>query len=164
MKKAAILFVLSIIIPLISVACLPEGITFSTQSEIDEFSSNYPDCTVIEGDVIISGGDISNLLGLSNIILIQGNLEILNNYSLNSFQGLDNLIQIEGELKVSNNNLISDFTGLSSLETIDGDLIVSSNSNTINFMGLTNLTIINQNMELLYSACQKTSISSLRLY
>ena len=33
--------------------CLPEGITFSTQAEIDNFQTNYPGCTEIEGDVVI---------------------------------------------------------------------------------------------------------------
>jgi hypothetical protein len=34
-------------------SCLPEGITFTTQADIDNFSTNYPGCTEIEGDVKI---------------------------------------------------------------------------------------------------------------
>ncbi len=37
-------------------SCLPDGITFSTQAEIDSFQTNYPNCTEIHGDVGINGG------------------------------------------------------------------------------------------------------------
>ena len=30
--------------------CLPEGITFSTQQQIDDFPNDFPNCTEIEGD------------------------------------------------------------------------------------------------------------------
>jgi len=42
----------------ISQGCLPEGITFTTQAQIDSFQINYPGCTKIEGNVNIknSGG------------------------------------------------------------------------------------------------------------
>ena len=32
-------------------SCLPNGIVFENQSEIDNFQYNYPGCTEIEGDV-----------------------------------------------------------------------------------------------------------------
>jgi hypothetical protein len=70
MKKLtiAIAFVLShfLIIAQTKDACLPEGITFTTQEQIDNFQANYPYCTEIEGDVIIGyylSSDISNLNG-----------------------------------------------------------------------------------------------------
>ena len=47
-------------------SCLPNGYTFNTQAKIDNFSSTYPDCTQIEGDVLIEGDDISNLNGNVN--------------------------------------------------------------------------------------------------
>ena len=34
--------------------CLPDGITFNSQEAVDNFASNYPGCTSIEGDVIIN--------------------------------------------------------------------------------------------------------------
>ena len=58
--------------------CLPEGITFTTQEEIDNFQSNYPGCNEIEGDVEINGDDITNLNGLnvltSMVEIVLGNL------------------------------------------------------------------------------------------
>ncbi|RLD23011.1 MAG: hypothetical protein DRI54_07895, partial [Bacteroidetes bacterium] len=47
----------------ISQTCLPEGITFSTQAEIDNFQTNYPGCTEISGVVTIKGNNITNLDG-----------------------------------------------------------------------------------------------------
>ena len=34
---------------------LPDGIVFSTQDQIDNFQTNYPGCTRIDGDVLIQG-------------------------------------------------------------------------------------------------------------
>ena len=47
-----------------SQSCLPERITFTIQAQIDNFQTNYPNCTEIEGVVTISGNDITNLNGL----------------------------------------------------------------------------------------------------
>ncbi len=44
-------------------ACLPEGITFTTQAQIDNFQTSHPNCTEIEGYVTIFGDDINNLQG-----------------------------------------------------------------------------------------------------
>ena len=44
-----------------SQSCLPTGIIFTTQAEIDNFQTNNPNCTEIEGDVEINGDDITNL-------------------------------------------------------------------------------------------------------
>lgn len=38
----------------IAQTCLPSGITFTTQQQIDDFAMNYPGCTEILGQVVIS--------------------------------------------------------------------------------------------------------------
>ena len=48
--------------------CLPEGITFTTQEEIDNFQVNYPGCTQIGGDVTIG----SDWWSPSNIVSLEG--------------------------------------------------------------------------------------------
>ncbi len=55
MKKLILLLALITISHSIGISqgCLPEGITFTTQEQIDNFQTNYPGCTEIEGDVII---------------------------------------------------------------------------------------------------------------
>ena len=65
MKKLFLFTLISLVsLSSISQSCLPEGITFSTQEQIDNFQTVYPGCTEIEGDVKIEGENISNLYGL----------------------------------------------------------------------------------------------------
>ena len=66
MKKFAIVVITLMFIQITasSQSCLPDGINFGTQTEIDNFQVNYLGSTEIEGDVIISGNDITNLNGL----------------------------------------------------------------------------------------------------
>ena len=85
--------------------CLPEGITFSTQTEIDNFQINYPSCTEIEGNVTIKGDDITNLNGLDVLTAIGGNLAI-------------------GDLFPNVNPLLEDLEGLENVTLIGGILIL----------------------------------------
>lgn len=79
MKKQALFILITINISLFTIhgfsqSCLPEGITFNTQEQIDSFQVNYPGCTEIEGGVLIEGTDIENLDGLEVITSIGGYL------------------------------------------------------------------------------------------
>ncbi|MFZ1704838.1 MAG: hypothetical protein WAT79_10870, partial [Saprospiraceae bacterium] len=44
---------------LLSQNCIPIAIVFSTQSEVDNFPTNYPGCTTIDGNVGITGNNIT---------------------------------------------------------------------------------------------------------
>lgn len=81
-------------------SCLPEGITFTTQAQIDSFQIMYPGCTEIEGDVEINGDNITNLNGLSVLTGIDGYLRLLSNNVLTNLNGLENLISIGGNFEV----------------------------------------------------------------
>ena len=50
--------------------CMPGNtyVTLYTQNQVDSFPINYPGCTEIDGYLTISGADITNLNGLSNIL------------------------------------------------------------------------------------------------
>ncbi|RLD59692.1 MAG: hypothetical protein DRJ05_06040, partial [Bacteroidetes bacterium] len=107
MKNLALLFILAFFIQSVasSQPCLPDGIEFTTQAQIDNFQTNYPNCTEIEGDVTIAGDDITNLNGLSVLTSIGGALTIngdmgVTNSNLTSLTGLDNLTSIGGDLKI----------------------------------------------------------------
>lgn len=78
MKKLTLLIGLAFIVQVMvySQSCLPDGITFTSQEQIDNFQNNYPNCTEIEGDVTISGYDISNLNGLYVVTTVGGGLNI----------------------------------------------------------------------------------------
>ncbi|MBC8321383.1 MAG: T9SS type A sorting domain-containing protein [Bacteroidetes bacterium] len=142
--KKTILFILAFIVQteVFSQSCLPDGIKFSTQTEIDNFHINYPNCTEIEGDVTINGPtEISNLLGLSVLESINGNLYIDINLNLNSLSGLENLTYVGGELQIWNNPAISNLDNLSSLEHV-GALYIASNDSLTNITGLSMLDSI----------------------
>jgi len=153
--------------------CLPEGINFSTQSQIDSFMINYPGCTGIEGFVIVgaeNGWDdidianfdslinvtsigeylklwnndpLSDLTGLNNLTSIGGDLLIESNSSLESLNGLDNLTSIGGEMKIYANNYMTSTEGVNSLSSIGGDLKVQNNNALPSVSGLSSIETIN---------------------
>ena len=124
-------------------SCLPEGIIFTTQEEIDNFQINHPGCTEIEGDVTINGDDITNLEGLSVLTAFGGNVLIGDdeypyngNPILENLTGLDNLASIGGDLSIGFNDTLSILTGLENLVSIGGNLVINGNA------ALTSLTAL----------------------
>ena len=61
--KNTLLLLLLLLLP--AQSCLPNGITFSNQVEVDQFPAMYPGCTTIEGDVFVRTADVTNPLGVS---------------------------------------------------------------------------------------------------
>jgi hypothetical protein len=131
------------------VPCLPQGITFSTQTEIDNFPTNYPDCTHIQGEVKISGEYITNLNGLSSLLFIGGKLWILSNPALTSLTGLANLTST-GTLSISENDILNGLTGLENLTSIEGYVSIFNNDLLNDLTGLDNLTTIGGIFDILY--------------
>ena len=144
----------------ISQPCLPGGIIFYTQASIDNFQTNYPNCTEIEGDVEINGDDISNLNGLNVLTSIEGNLLIgtdtdaFANPNLSSLEGLGNLTYVGDSVIIGGNEVLASLSGLESLTSIEGSLsigyvvdegwppFVAGNPFLSNLSGLNNLTSI----------------------
>ena len=149
MKNLTILIFALLFIQLtaISQPCLPEGITFTTQTEIDNFQINYPNCTEIEGEVEINGDYITNLNGLNVVSAIGGGLKIKNNDALTNLSGLYNLTSINDDLKILGNDALTSLTGLESLSHIGGILEIGifnwgGNPVLSSLTGLDNLTTI----------------------
>lgn len=144
MKKITLVIILALVIQFSasSQSCLSQGINFSTQAMIDDFQTNFPNCTVIEGDVRILGNDITNLDGLSNIISINGHFDIWMNPSLTNLLGLSSLTYIGDFLFIKDNPILGSFTGLNNLITIDGSLGVEMNTQITSFEGFESLTTI----------------------
>ena len=144
MKKYTLLLLIIVLIKttVLSQGCLPYGITFTTQEEIDNFQNDYTGCTEIEGGVWISQTDITNLNGLNTITSIGEYLIISGNIALTSLAGLNNLSTIGEYLAIGYNNELIDLTGLNNLVTINGYLEIIGNSSLTNLSGLDNLTTI----------------------
>jgi len=151
-----------------SQSCLPEGIIFSTQAQIDSFQINYPNCTEIEGDVNISNSNITNLNGLNVLTSIYGHLYIEENSELTSLTGLDNLTYIGGSTKIYRNDTLVSIAGLNNVSYIGGYLSIIVNKNLTNLTGLVNLASIggylsigwNDNLTSLMGLYNLTSIGS----
>lgn len=143
MKKLFLLLI-TFVIPSFSFSqgCLPGGISFTTQEQINNFQTDYPGCTVIEGDVAIDGPDISNLNGLNVLTSLEGNLSIYDNYQLTSLSGLDNITSIRGFVDISWNDQLLSMDGLNQLDTIGGGISFYANESLRDFNGLNNLIYI----------------------
>jgi hypothetical protein len=108
--------------------CLPGGITFTTQAEIDDFQVNHPNCNQIDGPVTISGSDIVNLAGLEVITTIGDELNIPGNEMLTSLEGLENLTSIGGRLQIDGNPSLTNLSGLDNIDPGSiGDILISGN-------------------------------------
>lgn len=135
-----------------SQGCLPEGIVFSTQAQIDSFAINYPNCTEIEGYVAIGCGwedttDITNLNGLTVLTSLGSSLSIgawdlVFPYNLTSLSGLNNIVSIGGYLEICGTQSLTNLTGLENLTTIGGSLWIYWNTALTSLTGLEGLTSV----------------------
>jgi hypothetical protein len=132
-------------------SCLPDGITFATQAQIDSFQINYPNCTQILGSVLVGGDNpsfIDNLNGLNVLKSIGGSLVIANNQSLISLAGLDSLNSIGGNLSIGDaffgigNPVLKNLSALHSVSSVPGTLFIVLNPSLQVLTGLESLTSI----------------------
>jgi hypothetical protein len=135
----------------LSQPCLPEGITFSTQAQIDNFQADYPGCNEIAGDLVITGDFISNLNGLSVLNSIGGSLRITFNDKLTSCSGLESLNSVAADLEISWNPTLATLSALGNLVSVGGKLEISGNYLLTNFSGLENLSFIGGGMEIVWN-------------
>ncbi len=154
--KRTFFFVLTFIFycgSLLSQSCLPNEITFSTQTQIDSFPLNYPNCTEIEGDVTITSdvnslNPITNLNALSALTTIGGSLWISDN-SITSLSGLDNLLAVGLTLDIDNNDNLTDLSGLNNLTTVGLNFKIVGNADLTSLTGLGSLTGIDGDLIML---------------
>ncbi len=130
-------------IPLIHAqSCFPNGLTISTQQQIDDFTSLYPNCTEIGGNLFIVSSaldPVHSLNGLSQLTSIDGDLRIAENDQLQSLSGLENLEYLTGGLLIFDNSSLDDISALSNLTSIRGALSIGKNDNLTSLFGLQNI-------------------------
>lgn len=110
-------------------AAVCEGdVTLTSQAEVDAF-----DCTEVTEYLKISGPDITNLDGLSELVRV-GGLRIANNENLTDVDGLSSLEVITGKvgdpetLVISGNPMLGSLDGFSSLTSINGFFRIDHNA------------------------------------
>ena len=122
--------------------CIPTAnpLILSTQTAVDSFPIYFPDCTDFDGDIIVSGNNIINLNGLSNLKYIRRDFYIENNPALNNLSGLSALIEVN-DFRIVNNSLLINLNGLSSLKSVSY-FVIRDNARLINMSGLNNLDVV----------------------
>jgi len=125
-------------------SCLPEGIRFTHQSQVDSFPITYAGCHEVLGDVNIDTTDITNLDSLYLITHIHGSLSIRTNEDLRSFQGLHNLQVVNGSVVIvdNHNNQLTSLAGFDNLTLVGGRLEINYNVNINTLSNLASLTTI----------------------
>ena len=146
-------------------SCYFNGITLSSQEQVDNFPNLVPGCTVVEGNLTINGTSTDNITDLSPLSMIdsvKGAVIILNSDMLTNLDGLNNLkyigivlsingcdnltnlsglskLKYTGGLSIINNTQFTDFTGMDSLQSVL-DIVALGNPAMTNLAGLENLT------------------------
>ncbi len=156
MKKSIFFFIgLFLSSTALTQPCLPEGIQFTTQAEVDSFPINHPNCTQIEGNVIIGNfniqSNISNLNGLIGITAIGGRLTIFYTNNLSNLTGLNALSSIGSDLVIQSNTSLTSLTGFTSLSSIGGYIDVYSNNALTSFSGLNALSSVGGYIEIYFN-------------
>lgn len=122
--------------------CLPQGITFNTQAQVNAFPTTYPGCTQIDGFLHIGpsndagAGGITDLTPLAQITSVGGYLTVEFTIGLETLDGLDNLTSVGGYLQMYANDNLADITALSNLTTVGGLLEVRLNPSLTSLEGL----------------------------
>ena len=120
----------------------PSGtITISSQSQIDSFTATYPGCTGVNGNIFISGNNISSLEGLSQITTVGGQLTVYLCPNLTNLNGLQNISTIN-TVSIQNNNNLTSLAGLQGLTTLSYVLGIVGNPLINNLNGLQQLTSV----------------------
>ncbi|NPD46920.1 MULTISPECIES: T9SS type A sorting domain-containing protein [unclassified Lentimicrobium] len=140
MKKAFLyLSFLVFSISAFSQSCLPGDNYFSTQADIDNFLINHPDCTTIEGNLMIMGDDITNLNGLQNISTFESGFWIDTCPLLENLSGIENVSYVGDYLEVASLPLVENIDELSNVTFVGGALDVMNMPLITNLNGLENI-------------------------
>ena len=117
--------------------CPTSDIILLSQEEIDDFSSNYPNCSTFTHNLKIDG-ESSNITNLNGLSLVTNAQEILIiRTQIDDFSGLNNLVDI-ASLSIWINPNLSSLEGLSSIQTVGG-LEMFVNNGLISLSGLDSL-------------------------
>ncbi len=128
------------------------NVVLKTQQDVDEF--NECGYSMINGDVIISGENITNVETLSSITDINGSLGISENKLDLNLNGLRNVKFVGKDLTIILNEGNVNLSGLKNIKNVDGHFIIQSNDNLNSLQGIGKTIIkesftINQNNNLI---------------
>ena len=113
--------------------CPATDITLTTQAEVDNFTTTYPGCTNLLGNLTIGpSADIEDLDGLSGVTAINGRLLITHNDILTDISGLGNLSSTGNGLSVHSNGSLTTLP-FPALNSIGGVISIINNDQLTDF-------------------------------
>ena len=125
--------------------CPPEDVNgnviISSQAEIDNFALMYPSCTMLQENLIISGSDITSLVGLNQIESVFSSLTISNTLitNISGLEGIEFTHDAAG-ISISENPSLVSIQGLVVSTSQPIDLFVHINPNLESLEGLSGIT------------------------
>ncbi len=125
--------------------CHIGNLTLDTQAELNAYVSSYSaSCTIHDGNLTLSGNNVTDISGLSFLTEITGDLRISNMDNISSLTGMENISTVGGLLQIHNSDQITDLTGLTGAALMVGSGLYISNNNLIEnidaLIGLTSIT------------------------
>lgn len=117
-----------------AVSC-PGDIELTSQAAVNAWAG----CTIVEGNLTISGSDITNLSPLSTLEKVRGALIVDANTTLASISGLEGLDSV-GVLIFTNNPQLTSIAALNLSQTQIVSIILENNDNLQSISGLNNFT------------------------
>ena len=143
-----ILLFLLLLNSLFTSAQCPSELVLSSQEQVDNFLINYPNCTIINGDVEVIGDNISNLNSFTNLTSVNGDLTIRNCPLLSTLSGLEQLDTVNGTFQISGLGNLSNLDELENLTYIGQTLDIGGNSSLNNITGLSTLKHVGNHLAL----------------
>ncbi len=92
------------------------NITLETQSDVDNFNIDYPSCTELEGNLLITGSDITDISPLAQLDKVIGNFEIINCQNLLSIN--DTQLNVIGNVRIIENESLNEINGFNSTDSL----------------------------------------------
>ncbi len=119
--------------------CPAGDVVLNTQAEVDSFATTYPNCTIINGFLNISGGNsndpITSLEALSNVTEVTLTI-ILDGWPEETTWGLHNIASVGEDLVIDNCDNLENLDDLVSLTSIGGDFVVKNNEQINHLVGV----------------------------
>ncbi len=150
--------------------CLQGGVDFPSQSSINQFAVDFPNCTIINGNVSIFTSDPNDLSAFNNIEVINGNLSISETSLTNELDIFPNLEIVTGNISISGMDEITSISGFNSLISVGSSqgsanssefipaLNINFNNNLQSITGFNSLENVNDVLRIAFNS-ELTNIS-----
>ncbi|RIV41826.1 hypothetical protein FQ017_16870, partial [Flagellimonas pelagia] len=124
MNFKSITFVIFFTVNAVLAQCPTGDVYLNSQSDVEDFITNYGTCEVITGTVYI--GDATDISGITAIKRIEGSLRI--SYSeITSVSNFSNLEFVGGDFIIDQSHLIETVEGINKLQAVNGDFLITQN-------------------------------------